>query len=147
MLSNPDFNDCVLLLFFFLEGPAVVDVNLMFRGFPTISDNKMVSKIRTFYVNEKSFFFRSHRFNWINGSNQIGWWGKKFLDDGVAKKLGPTPGIDLKGHISRWMKTSGWARKEKEKEKKKKEKTIYTHGNVLFSFVSLSFSPSWGCRW
>jgi len=42
--------------------------------------------------------------------------GEKFLDDGVGKKLGPTPGIDLKGHISRWMKTSGWARREKKKE-------------------------------
>ncbi len=43
--------------------------------------------------------------------------GEKFLDDGVGKKLGPTPGIDLKGHISRWMKTSGWARREKKKRR------------------------------
>ncbi|KAK4008920.1 hypothetical protein OUZ56_014042 [Daphnia magna] len=28
------------------EGPAVVDVNLMFRSFPTISDNKMILAVK-----------------------------------------------------------------------------------------------------
>lgn len=39
----------------FVEGPAVVDVNLMFRSFPTISDNKMVIEIDIFKFQHFSF--------------------------------------------------------------------------------------------